>query len=186
METLATAQGDGSPLANTTTPSSILPPQTRITLPSNFFSYVGKAMRLTAWGRISTVATSPGTLTLAVNFGTVASPITVFTGGAMNLNVTAQTNATWRLECALTARSIGQSTSASVMGIGMFSSRALIGSAALAAGYAGNALLPDTSPAVGTGFDSTVTNVVDLFATWSTASANNSIQLHEFFLESVN
>lgn len=186
METPITAQGDGSPLSNTTTPTSILPPQARLTLPSNFFSYIGKALRLTAWGRISTLTASPGTLALAINFGTVASPISVFAGGPMNLNTTAQTNATWRFEVALTARSIGQSTSASLMGIGMFSSRALIGSPALAAGYAGAALLPDTAPAVGTGFDSTITNVVDLFATWSAASANNSIQLHEFFLESVN
>lgn len=186
METLITAQLDGTALASSTAATSLLPPQSRLTLPSNFFSYIGKKLRVKAWGRISTVVTTPGTLTLDLRLGTVASPITVFNGGAMNLNVTAQTNATWEFEAMLTARAIGSGTSANLMGIGRFASRALIGSPAVAAGYAGAALLPDTAPPVGTGFDSTITNVVDFFGTWSVSNAANSIQVHEFSLESMN
>jgi hypothetical protein len=104
----------------------------------------------------------------------------------MNLNVTAQTNATWEFELELVARALGFSTSANLMGVGRFSSRALIGSAAVASGYAGSALLPDTAPAVGTGFDSTNTNLLDLKATWSVANAANSIQCHTYRVESVN
>lgn len=185
-ETLINAQIDGTALNTSTTPTSIIPPAARLTLPSNFFSVIGKAIRITAWGRASTVTTTPGTLTLDCRLGTVASPIVVFNGGAMNLNVTAQTNATWRFEAELTARAIGSATAANLMGTAMFSSRILIGSAAVAAGYAGNALLPDTAPAVGTGFDSTITNVVDFFATWSISNAANSIQVHQFVVESLN
>lgn len=185
-ENLITGQADGAALASSTTATSLLPAAAHFTLPSGFFSQVGKTLRVKARGRISTVVTTPGTLTLDVRFGTIASPIVVFNGGAMNLNVTAQTNATWEFEADLVCRALGQGTSANVLGIGRFTSRALIGSAAVAAGYPGSALLPDTAPAVGTGFDSTITNVVDLFATWSVSNAANSIQLHQFSLESVN
>ena len=106
----------------------------------------------------------------------------------MNLNTTAQTNATWEFEADLVCRTIGASAPRrKLLGAGRFtSSRAAIGSAAVAAGYPGSALLPDTAPVVGTGFDSTITNVVDLFATWSAASSSNSITLHQFSIESLN
>lgn len=186
QEVLITAQGDGAALANSTTPTSLLPAAAGFTLASNFFANIGKQIRIKARGRVSTVVTTPGTLTLDIRLGTVASPIVVFNGGAMNLNTTAQTNATWELEADLVCRAIGSGTSASILGIGRFTSRALIGSAAVASGYPGSALLPDTAPAVGSGFDSTITNRVDLFATWSVANASNSITLHQFSLESLN
>lgn len=185
-ETLINAQSDGAALASSTAVASLLPAAARLTLPSNFFSVIGKALLIKAKGRISTVVTTPGTLQLAINLGTVASPIVVFAGGQMNLNTTAQTNAAWEAEFELTCRAIGSGTAANLMGQGRFMSRALIGSAAVAAGYAGSALLPDTAPAVGTGFDSTVTNVVDLTGQWSVSNAANSIQVHQFSVESLN
>ena len=186
QEVLITAQTDGTALASSTTPTSLLPAAGRFTLASNFFANIGKQIRIRACGRVSTVVTTPGTLTMDIRFGTVAAPIIVFNGGAMNLNTTAQTNATWELDADLVCRSIGSGTTATVLGIGRFFSRALIGSPAVASGYAGVALLPDTAPAVGTGFDSTITNVVDLFATWSVSNSSNSITLHQFSLESLN
>jgi len=184
QEVLVTSQVDSAALTATVTPTSIIPPSARFTLPSNYFSEVGKAIRVRAAGRISTV-TTPGTLTLDVRFGTIASPIVVFNGGAMALNATAQTNATFEFEATLVCRAIGSGTSATIMGIGSFESRALVGSPAAGAGFAGAAMLPDTAPAVGAGFDSTITNVVDFFATWGTSNGN-SIQTHQFILESLN
>jgi hypothetical protein len=40
-------------------------------------------------------------------------------------------------------------------------------------------MLPNVSPAVGTGFNSTLLNTLDLFATWSLNNAN-SIQVLQF------
>jgi hypothetical protein len=185
-QTLITAQVDGTALTNSTTPTSILPPAARLVLPTNFF-FIGKRLRIEARGRISTVVTTPGTLTLDVRLGSIATPIVVFNGGAMNLNTTAQTNASWELEATLTCRAIGNGTVANLMGVGSFASRALIGSPAVAAGSPGIAILPDTAPAVGTGFNSAdVTNVVDLFATWSIANASNSIQVHDYAVTDLN
>lgn len=186
QECLITSQVDGTALTNSTTATSIIPAAARFTLPSNFFWVPGKTLRVIASGRISTVTTTPGNLTLDVRLGTVASPIVVFTTGTMSLNTTAQTNASWIAQFYLTCRAIGSGTSANLMGTGLWASRAVLGSAAVGSGGDGVDVQPDTAPAVGTGFDSTITNVVDMFATFSVANASNSIQCHQYILESLN
>lgn len=186
-QTLMTAQIDGTAITNSSAATSLLPPSARWVMPTNYM-YIGKRLRFEARGRISTVVTTPGTLTIAINFGTIATPIIVFSPAAMALTVTAQTNATWLFEACLTCRAIGNGTQANMMGVGSFTSRAtLLAPAAATELGVGVAPLPDTAPAVGTGFDSAdVTNVVDLFATFSIANAANSIQLHDYALTDLN
>lgn len=180
QETLITASVDGSALTGSTTPTSLLPGAAKISLPSNYFQ-VGKAIRITAQGRVSNIITTPGTLTLDVRFGSVI----VFNGGAMALNIVAKTDVTWWFEVILTCRAIGSGTSANMMGIGKWVSESVIGSPAPSAGGSGLLLLPSSAPAVGTGFDSTSAQSVDLFGTWSLNNAN-SIQVHQFLVESLN
>lgn len=180
QETLVASQVDGAALTNSTTATSLLPAQAKYTLPANFFGYLGKSLRIKAAGRISTVVTTPGTLTLDIRFGSTV----VANGGAMNLNTTAQTNATWLLEMMLTARAVG--STANLMWIAEWKSRAIIGSAAVASGGVTVTPLPDTAPAVGNNFDATTTQQVDFFGTWSVANASNSITAHHFYLESLN
>lgn len=187
QETLITAQVDGTALTNSTTQTSILPAAARYTLPSNYFSAIGKTIRVRAFGRVSTVVTTPGNLTFLFTLGTIASPINVFTSGASALNVVAQTNATWDLEILMTCRTIGSGTTANLMGTSKWTSRASLNAPAVGTTTGvGVVLGPDTAPAVGTGFDSTITNVADLQATFSVANASNSIQLHGYTLESLN
>jgi hypothetical protein len=186
VETLIASQIDGTALANSAAAASIIPPAARFTLPANFFSYIGKSIRIKAFGRISNIVTTPGTLTLDVRFGTVASPIVVLNGGAMQLNAVAKTNVTWWLECLLTARSIGNGVLATMMGAGEWTSESVVGSPLPSVGGSGTLNMPASAPAVGTGFDSTTTNVVDLFGTFSIANAGNSIQVHGYTLESLN
>lgn len=181
VETLVTAQTDGTALNTSTTATSILPAHARITLPSGYF-YIGKTLRLTAQGRVSNIVTTPGTLTLDVRFGSTV----VANGGAMALNIVAKTNVTWELSMLLTCRSVGASTSATMMFVGKYISENVIGSPAASAGGSGILLLPSSAPAVGTGFDSTATQTVDLFAKWSVSDAANSIQLHNYCLEAMN
>lgn len=175
-ETLVTAQVDGTALASSTTATSIIPAAAKFTLPANFFS-IGKILKVTATGRISTT-TGPPTITFDVRLGSVV----VFNGAAVT-TVASVTNKTWVLEAWLTCRAIGASTSANLMGSGRLTSSAVVGSTG---GAANTAVLPDSAPAVGTGFDSTTSQVVDLFATWSASSASNSAQVHQYTLESIN
>ena len=176
-EVLVTAQGDGAALSNTTTPTSILPTAARAVIAANTLDRIGKRLRIVATGRISTVVTTPGTLTLDWKIGSVI----VASSGAMTLNTTAQTNVNWRLEWDLTLRAVGTSTSANFMHQGTWTSHAVVGSSAIGTAGAGTQMIPyNAAPAVGTGFDSTAAAITDLFATWSVANASNSITLHQY------
>lgn len=174
-ETLISSQIDGTAVNTTTTPTTVLPPAAKLTLPANYFS-IGKTLRVNLWGRMSTFTS--GTLTIDVRFGSTV----VFNGGAM-VTVISLTNKTFRSIIMLTCRSIGNSTAATMFGSGDFTSSAIVGSTG---GAANDVMLPDNAPAVGTGFDSTVSNTVDVFATWSVSSASNSIQSHMYTLEAMN
>lgn len=173
-QSLITQQVDGSALTNSTTPTSILAAAAKFVLPANLLQ-IGTKLRVKAHGRISTAASSPGTLTLDVRFGSTV----VFNGGASGTVATSATNLTWDLEVDLTCRSIGASTSATMLGVGRLISAALSASTPIM-------LLPTSSPGAGTGFDSTASQTVDLFATWSVQSASNSIRCDSYELILLN
>jgi hypothetical protein len=184
-QTLISAQVDGTALANSTTATSILPPAARFIIPSNFFA-IGSKLRIKAAGRIGTVITTPGNLKFQFMLGP-SGTIAVFDSGVTNLNVVAQTTQTWDLEINLVCRAIGASTSANFMGTGKWISRASFAAPAVGTTTGvGTVLMPDQAPVVGTGFDSTVANVADLFAQFSVANASNTITLHDYSLESMN
>jgi hypothetical protein len=172
-ETLITAQSDGTALASSTTATSILPAGAKLTLPANYLNAPGRKLTVLASGRISTT-TGPPSITFEVRFGSTA----VFSSGTV-VTVASVTNKTWRLWIELTCRSIGASTSATLFGTGSLTSSAVVGATG---GAATTAMLPDATPAVGTGFDSTASQVVDLYATWSASSASNSVQCHQYDL----
>lgn len=168
-QTLISAQVDGSALTNTTTATSILPAAAKFSMWANGLK-IGDVLRVKASGRMSTAASSPGTITFDVRAG---SSTVIFNGGASGTLATSATNLTWDLEAYLTVRAIG--TSANVLGTGRLVSAALSATTPIQ-------LLPTSAPAVGSNFDSTASFVVDLFATWSVANASNSITLHQYEL----
>lgn len=183
VQALSNISADGTALTNNTAETSILNALHKYTLAANVLDAVGKKMRLYATGRISTVVTTPGTLTLRLKFGSVA----VFNSGALSLNTTAQTNVPWILNALLEARTVGSGTAATLFGMGTWESHAVIASPAPTAGGCGTHVLPyNAAPAVGAGFDSTAAQVIDLTAQWSVANASNSIQCHLFSLEMLN
>lgn len=175
-ETLISSQVDGTAVTGTAA-AAVEPPAARFTLPANFF-VPGKVLRVSAWGRISNIVTTPGTLTLDVRFNTSS---VVFNGGAVSLNVVAKTNVSWRLNMLLTCRTIGNGTVATIMGQGDLTTESIVGATA---GQPLTQLLPASAPVVGTGFDSTVAQTVDLFATFSLTG--NSLTAHQYTLESMN
>lgn len=182
VETKASAITDSVAVTNTVTPTSIIHSTAKPVLMAQELDKAGKVFRVTVKGRASTVVTTPGTLTLDIRFGSTI----VWTSGLIVLNVTAQTNSTFTLDVVFTSRSVGSGTLATVIGIGSLVGRLIVGSPAASAGGAGEILLPDTAPVVGNGFDSTIAQTIDVFATWSIASASNSIQSHIAFIELVN
>ena len=175
---LASCATDSVALANTVTATSILHGSGVATLPAGALQ-ISSLVKISLRGRISTVVTTPGTLTFDLRFGGVI----ISSLGALNLNATAQTNASWSLDLLAVIRALGTGSTANALVTGVFTSRALIGNAAAAAGGVTSMVLPDTAPAVGTGFDSSVSQAVNVFATWSVANAANSVQTHQSLIE---
>src|ERR1700726_3134935 len=106
---LAWAVGDGTAVAATTTPTSLLTSTAatgKWSMPGGFFTYPGQMLRLKASGRISTTT---GTNNITFNFvigavNVAASP--TFVG------IASQTNLTWMLNWDLTLRAVGDGTAA--------------------------------------------------------------------------
>lgn len=186
--TLATLQTDGPSLSNSTTATSLIGAATNVsaqakyTLPANFF-YIGKTLRIKAVMRVSNLVTTPGTLTLDVRLGSVI----VFNGGAMQLSSTAHTTLPVFVEILLTCRAVGPGTTSNLIGQGTASGLPLsLTAVADSTTSPAGLLIPNTNPAVGTGFDSTAAQQVDLFGTFSIANAANLVQLTQYTLEDIN
>lgn len=167
---------DGAALASSTAETTLLPPSAKEATLGAGRLRIGAALAFEFSGRISTVTATPGTLTLALRLGSTD----VFASGAIPLNVTAQTNIHWSLKGELIVRAVGLTTVTTLFPKGCeFKSRAVIGSSAAGTAGVGMELLPyNTAPAVGTGIDFSVSQLVDFLATWSVSNAANSITLH--------
>lgn len=179
QSTLVEAQIDGTASA-ATSQTSIIPAVCKIVLPSGYINRIGKRFIIRASGRVSNIVTTPGTLTFTVRLGPTAN-IAVATSQAIQLNAVAKTNVGWFLDIGLTVRSIGSGTAATIMAQGTWQSESVVGSAVPSAGGAGSAMWQAATPVVGTGFDSSVANQIDLTAAFSLAG--NSIQVHTFAFE---
>lgn len=175
---LASATGDSAALANSTVATSVLASSGLATIAAGTLQ-AGSVLTLFLRGRISTLATTPGTLTFDLRIG----GLVVSALGALLLNIAAQTNASFELEIFAVIRALGPGTAANAMVTGRFTSRALVGSVVTANGGDMLVVMPDTAPAVGPGFDSMAPMPINVFATWSTASASNSIQTHQSMIE---
>lgn len=167
---------DGTALASSTTETSLLPNSGyEATLGAGRLK-IGAIIAFAFSGRISTVVTTPGNLTLALRFNS----IDVFSSGAMPLNIVAQTNIPWTLTGELVVRAVGTGTAANLMPKNcIFTSRALVGASAAGTAAAGSEVLPyNTAPVVGSGFDFSLSQLIDFMGQFSVSNAANSIQLH--------
>lgn len=174
------AQVSGPTLSNSAAATSIVHASSKHTIAPNNM-YIGKTYKITATGQLSNIVTTPGTLQLDIKFGSTV----VFSGGAMQLSTTAHTTLPIWIEFLLTCRAIG--AAANLMGQGRATSQALsLTAVADSATTPATLLLPNTTPAVGSNFDSTSSQVVDMIATFSIANAGNAITLQTFLVEEMN
>ena len=180
QETLVNSQVDG-PALTAAAAATCIPTAAKITLPNNWW-YVGRMLRITATGRISSVITTPGTARFDVRIAAVVA----FDSLAILLDsVAAHTNVGWKLDILLTCRAIGSGTSANLMGQGVFTCEDILGVPATAPKGVLSAILPwNSAPAVGTGFDSTAANTLDMFFTQT--AATGSMTVHQYMVASLN
>ena len=182
MGLVAVARSNGPSLSNSSTDTSLLQPEDKYILRGNTLA-LGRKLKLFAMGRFSNIVTTPGTFTFSVRFGSVA----VWSGGAVNFSTTAHTTLPWWLEVELTCRAVGNSTNANMMAIGRVTSQCVsLTSAADGTATMPTLLMPNSAPAVGTGFDSTADNTVDLYGKFSIGDPANLCQLHDYSLVLAN
>lgn len=183
QETLVCSAGAGPQLSNSTTATSLLKTSDVITLPPCFFDRVGKALRISGMAEVSNVVTTPGTLTIDVRLGAVIA----YTSSAMQMSTTAHTSLPLFFQILLVCRAIGSGTSANIMGIGKYTGQVLVnGASADSTVTMGTLISPATAPAVGTGFNSTSSNTLDLFGKFSVSTNPTNITLHQYLVESLN
>jgi len=184
VETLASAQVAGASLASFTTAVSMLPTPARHTIPADNWE-IGKALRITAAGYVGNVVTAQPTFTVDVRFGTIAVPIIVFNMGAMVCSTSVHTTVPWFLDLIMTCRSLGSGTAATMIGQGIMTCRAFLDAGATAdittLGHP-SLVVPETTPAVGTGFDSNLPQTVDLFVACSVSNAANTWRCEQYAL----
>lgn len=180
-QVLTASTTDGAALTAAATPASCIPGNNVITLPS-YYIKLGTVFRITAMGRISCVVTTPGTARFQVRSG-AAGATSIFDTGALNLNIVAKTTVPWRLDILLTCRTVGSGTSCAFMGGATFQSEAVVGAPLPTVGSNGVLFAPVGTPAVGSGIDSTVVNLLDLYFTQTVATG--SLTCHQYVVESL-
>jgi hypothetical protein len=172
---LVIGKADG-PTLTAAAAASCIPVADRLILPNNYW-VPGKHWTIKMSGRISCAVTTPGTARLDLRTGP-SGTIIAFDTGALNLNIVAKATVPWWFEATLTCRAVGNGTATNLFGQGIFQSEALIASPLPSVGGNGSLLVPVGTPAVGTGFDNTAANAVDMFFTQTVATG--SFTVHQY------
>lgn len=181
---LTAAKAVGTAFNTYTTAKSVINATDLIQLPPNFLSVPGKQLKVEVDMAVSNIVTTPGTIVFQVMMGTIV----VWTSGNIQLNATAHTNLPAKLVVDLRLDSIGSGTAAKFLGMGMLNGIHFTNTAAQtdAVNTTGEFPVPATAPAVGTGFDSTIANILDFWVGFSISNAGNGVQVYNYKVIELN
>lgn len=174
----------GTSFASYTTAKSVINPQAVYTIPAGSLR-IGDYLRVRASGGISNVITTQVQFTFQIMMGTLATPIIAHTSQALLTTNVAHTLIPFVYECWMRVDTEGSGTTAKFLsqaqlnGI-MFPISGNVGDPTATTGLI---LCPATTPAVGTGWDSTIANVLDFFVGIQTNAAGNGIQVYQYTAE---
>jgi hypothetical protein len=144
---------------------------------SNYFTYVGKRLRIELFGRLTTAAT-PGNLTVSAYWGNnTAANGTVLAASAASALTASQTNLSWTLQLDIQCRAIGNGTLGSLLCTGFM----LLNEAV----EAPHLLIPASAPAAVGSLDLTAANYVSVQAKRSGSTAE-TMQVHRVDYFEVN
>lgn len=176
-------QAAAGTLFNTyTTAKSVINPQALVSLPPNYLQ-LGRMLRIKVQGGISNVVTSQRTFTFQVMLGSIV----VHTSGAITTTTTAHTTIPFDYEVLMRVNAVGTGTSANFVSQGVLRGIMFVISGAVADPTAGvgTIMCPNTAPAAGTGFDSTIANVLDFWVGLSASESTTGIQIDKYVVESL-
>jgi hypothetical protein len=183
---MAWATASGTAIANSTTETILV---ANVTIPANYMQD-GRVLRLTAFGGYGTTATP--TLQFRLRWGGVSGTVFAATGAITTTSAVgggASMTAQWEMMALLQVRSNG--SSGTLMANGRIITHT---NTALTAGTVTNygqvsplvaGATGGSTPAVAT-LDFTADTALSFTAQWSAANSANSIQLHNYLIETLN
>lgn len=154
-----------------------------VTLPANYLT-IGSKFRIRALLALSNIVTTPGTMAIQVMMGSIVA----FSSGNIQLNATAHTNLPLDVEIEMRCDSIGSGTAARFMSRGKATGiqPTLTAGQVDAVNTSGSFILPVTAPAVGTGFDSSIANILDFWVGFSISNAGNGVIVQDYMVEQLS
>jgi len=161
-----------------TTDKALYPVANFPALGSNYFSFIGKAIWIHLFGRITTAAT-PGNLTVDTYWGTGADANGTIIGSSAAVALTAsQTNLSWTLDLFVRARTLGATGTLFVTG-------ELVANNAVLATSVQPVLVPASAPAASSSVDLTASNIISVQFKRSGSTAETA-QVHELGVYALN
>jgi len=185
-QTLVTQRTAGTLFNTYTTAKTIINQQDLYGFYANYFQ-LGSKLRVRAAMGISNIVTTPGTITFQVMLGSVVA----WSSGAVQLNATAHTLLPAVLEvdltCQLTNTAVGGAV-AKLMGVGRLQGVMFTKTAGQTDGANTETtmIVPVTAPALGTAFDSTVSQILDFWVGFSISNAGNGVQIAQYDVEALS
>ncbi len=175
--------GAATNFATFTTAKTVLPTNALCVLPPGYW-VVGRCLEVDVWGLLANIVTTPGTVTFQIMLGAIV----VFTSGAVQMNATAHTANPFWFHALLTCRAVGATTSASFMGQSYLIGKQFTPTATTtdanrgAASETTDAVMmgPETTPTVGTGFDSTAATTLDFWVGFSSSNSGNNVTVQGY------
>lgn len=142
----------------------------------------GSYLEIEALLAISNRVTGPDTFTIEVRVGPTSN-IVGFTTGAITLTTTAHTNIPCMVNIKLQTQAVGNGTLTQFKGIATLTGQMIQqgGTAgADSATLSNTIIMPNTAPALGTGFDGSVGNVLDFYVAQSFSGSGNGCRVDTY------
>lgn len=180
-EALDAPTADGTQVSNTVTETIVCPD---FNIPA-YYMQPGRILRLWAFGVVSNVVTTPGTLILGVRWGGVAG-VALLLSGAQGMDTTAHTNALWGLTAYIICRTGG--ATGTFMSGGIMEQFNLLSSTAanLLPAMLGSAGAPGASGNAAVTVDTTVAKLLSVTAKFSVATSPTNLTCQQRILEALN
>lgn len=170
--------GDLAAVTLASTDKALYTPSNFPVLGGQYFSYIGKKMRIRLFGRMTTGAT-PGNLTLDTYYGTGADANGVLLASSAAFALTAsQTNLSWMLDLFVHCRSIGSAGTLFVTG--QFDANVAVVASTLQP-----VMIPASAPAVSGACDLTAALIISVQAKRSGSTAE-TMQVHDMEVTALN
>lgn len=185
IQNLKNQHAAGTLLNTYTTAKSVLNPQAQLIIPGGFLQ-LGDMLHIRVAGGVSNIVTAQPTFTFEAVMGP-ANPPTIIVHASQACLTTTTAHALIPFEYDLWMRldSEGSGTAAKFLSQAKLTGLPFLISGAVADPTlgVGELMAPAVSPAVGTGYDSTIANILDFFVGISVSSASNGIQIYQYSVD---